>query len=164
MAYLKGGSYIDGDLFINGSLSVRKLVDTSGSNLPYLYSSESSQINHIIKFATSDGALTSTSIIEEVLNNVLNITFDDDVASINVSGGDLNLENISQLNFNTETSKIQSTAENIINLKKINSLDEVGNGQYYYFDNNNYYTIFIGEGSFNNWPDAICYEGSLKIK
>lgn len=164
MAYLKGGSYIDGDLFINGSLSVRKLVDTSGSNLPYLYSSESSQINHIIKFATSDGALTSTSIIEEVLNNVLNITFDDDVASINVSGGDLNLENISQLNFNTETSKIQSTAENIINLKKINSLDEVGNGQYYYFDNNNYYTIFSGEGSFNNWPDAICYEGSLKIK
>lgn len=164
MAYLKGGSYIDGDLFINGSLSVRKLVDTSGSNLPYLYSSESSQINHIIKFATSDGALTSTSIIEEVLNNVLNITFDDDVASINVSGGDLNLENISQLNFNTETSKIQSTTENIINLKKINSLDEVGNGQYYYFDNNNYYTIFAGEGSFNNWPDAICYEGSLKIK
>lgn len=164
MAYLKGGSYIDGDLFINGSLSVRKLVDTSGSNLPYLYSSESSQINHIIKFATSDGALTSTSIIEEVLNNVLNITFDDDVASIKVSGGDLNLENISQLNFNTETSKIQSTAENIINLKKINSLDEVGNGQYYYFDNNNYYTIFTDEGSFNNWPDAICYEGSLKIK
>ena len=49
-------------------------------------------------------------------------------------------------------------------MKKIGSLDEVGNGQEYYTDGINYYIPFDEEPGPFNWPDGLCYVESLEIK
>ena len=68
------------------------------------------------------------------------------------------------IDINTEVSKITAQYSELIYLKKIGSLDEVGNGQEYYTDGINYYIPFDEVPGPFNWPDGLCYVESLEIK
>lgn len=64
MAYLKGGSLIDGNLYVEGGLRVKKITDSSGRPLPHLWDSESSVANCLVKFMDRQGALHSSNVTE----------------------------------------------------------------------------------------------------
>ena len=164
MAYLKGNTYIDGDLYVKGGLKIQKLIDPSGMNMPYLLDEEASKENYIIKFATDDGAITSSKIIEEILADSINYTITGDESVVTVKGNSITLNDANSIDINTEVSKITAQYSELIYLKKIGSLDEVGNGQEYYTDGINYYIPFDEEPGPFNWPVGLCYVESLEIK
>lgn len=61
MAYLRGKTYVDGDLTIEGALQVKRLTSVDGGSFPYLENgSESSNPAHLVQFTSTDGGLTFT--------------------------------------------------------------------------------------------------------
>lgn len=65
MAYLKGGTIIDGNVYIEGGLRVKQIVGEDGSSLPSLWSDSSSYPNRLIKFMNIDGKMHYTKLAEE---------------------------------------------------------------------------------------------------
>lgn len=53
MAYLRGNSYVDGNLIVEGALQVKRLT-MSGSNFPYLVKI---LMEHVPLYSTNDGGL-----------------------------------------------------------------------------------------------------------
>ena len=63
MAYLRGDSYVDGNLVVGGKIQVKGL-ETSGGDLPYFISSdESISDKHLIMFGDGAGGLQYVPIV-----------------------------------------------------------------------------------------------------
>lgn len=63
MAYLRGDSYVDGNLVVGGKIQVKGL-ETSGGDLPYFISpDESISDKHLIMFGDSVGGLQYVPIV-----------------------------------------------------------------------------------------------------
>lgn len=77
MAYLRGNSYVDGDLIVEGALQVKRLdiEDVSGYALPYLESTATTKNKYLVEFSSNDGGLTSSpfSITSDVNTTTLNL-------------------------------------------------------------------------------------------
>ena len=65
MAYLKGGTVVDGNLYIEGGLRVKQIVDASGKKMPHLHDEGSSMGDRIVKFTDSNAAI-KYSLLEEI--------------------------------------------------------------------------------------------------
>lgn len=66
MAYLRGNSYVDGNLIVEGALQVKRLT-TSGNDFPYLLANYTS--NTLAMFGDNAGGLKSAPIL--IKNNIL---------------------------------------------------------------------------------------------
>lgn len=63
MAYLKGGSVVDGNLYIEGGLVVRNISTSAGGQLPTLDDGDTKS-DRIVKFKNNNGGLQYSSIGE----------------------------------------------------------------------------------------------------
>ena len=70
MAYLKGGSVVDGNLYVEGGLVVRNIATSAGGQLPTL-DTDSAKSDHIIKFINDKGALFYTQLGESANGNFI---------------------------------------------------------------------------------------------
>lgn len=68
MAYLKGGTLIDGNIYVEGGLRVKQIIDSSGNKLPHLDNDGSSKVKRLVKFTDANAAI-SYSMIEESYNS-----------------------------------------------------------------------------------------------
>ena len=62
MAYLRGNTYVDGSLNVEGSLIIDSVASSSGNVPFYIDTGVKSRVDSIIKVNDSDGAITSTDI------------------------------------------------------------------------------------------------------
>ena len=65
MAYLKGGTVVDGNLYIEGGLVVRNISTSAGGQLPTL-DDESALSDRLVKFINNNGGLKYSSFGETV--------------------------------------------------------------------------------------------------
>ena len=65
MAYIKGGSVVDGNLYIEGGLIVRNISTSAGGQLPTL-DDESALSDRLVKFINNNGGLKYSSFGETV--------------------------------------------------------------------------------------------------
>lgn len=57
MAYLKGGSYVDGDLYVEGALKVNKVVNSVNDYFPYLSITSGSKQDYLVVFGDNTGGI-----------------------------------------------------------------------------------------------------------
>ena len=63
MAYLRGESYVDGNLVVAGALQVKQITSL-GDNIPYLVNGRSSsKKNYLTLFGDTTGGLNSSSVV-----------------------------------------------------------------------------------------------------
>ena len=65
MAYIRGGSVVDGNLYIEGGLIVRNISTSAGGQLPTL-DDESALSDRLVKFINNNGGLKYSSFGETV--------------------------------------------------------------------------------------------------
>lgn len=62
MAYLRGNTYVDGSLNVEGSLIIDSVASSSGNVPFYTDTAVKSKVDSILKMKDSDGGVTSTDI------------------------------------------------------------------------------------------------------
>ena len=62
MAYLRGNTYVDGSLNVEGSLIIDSVASSSGNVPFYTDTAVKSKVDSILKVKDSDGGVTSTDI------------------------------------------------------------------------------------------------------
>lgn len=62
MAYLRGNTYVDGTLNVEGSLIIDSVASSSGNVPFYIDTGVKSKVDSILKIKDSDGAITSTDL------------------------------------------------------------------------------------------------------
>ena len=70
MAYLKGGSVVDGNLYVEGGLVVRNIATSAGGQLPTLDEGDA-QSDYLVKFINNNGALRYSSLRENSTGDTL---------------------------------------------------------------------------------------------
>ena len=70
MAYLKGGSVVDGNLYVEGGLVVRNIATSAGGQLPTLDEGDA-QSDYLVKFINNNGALRYSSLKENLTGDTL---------------------------------------------------------------------------------------------
>lgn len=72
MAYLKGGSYVDGDFYVEGSLKVNRLINSVNDYFPYLSVASGSKQDYLVIFGDNTGGIKFSPI--KVTNTGSNVT------------------------------------------------------------------------------------------
>lgn len=80
MAYLKGGSFVDGKLYVQDSIVVNRLEDNSGNPFPYYsFSTENANkntiANRLVHFANENGGLDISNMLLEVKDGEVYLDF-----------------------------------------------------------------------------------------
>lgn len=104
MAYLKGGSVVDGNLYVEGGLVVRNITTSAGGQLPTL-DMDSAQSDHIVKFINDKGALFYTQLGESADRNYIFTDKDSFTFKVNGNGS----ESIEALNIKKSSSTVEFT-------------------------------------------------------
>ena len=121
MGYLKGGSVVDGNLYIEGGLVVRNISTSAGGQLPTL-DDESALSDRLVKFINNNGGLKYSSFGETVSGDGKGVNLyvgetKDEFNSLGVSFGktdntevftitNANATEIEKIDINTSASKI----------------------------------------------------------
>lgn len=162
MAYLKGDTYIDGDLNVKGKLFIQRLADgTTGLGMPYLENEDSAISNRLVKFATTDGGLTS-SLIEETLDvdGVIYKFMSTGEAStvLDFSSKALNLDNADSMSITTQVSSVKIENSTLIPLIRYTGSGTPSSA--YYLEDGVYYTEWSST-EYRNHPVKFCYEAQM---
>ena len=146
MAYLKGGSVVDGNLYIEGGLIVRNISTNTGGQLPTLNDGDTKS-DRLVKFKNNNGGLRYSSFGETISTvsdtdngkpkkgvNLYVGETKDEFNSLGVSFGRTNTDNnievftitnangdateIEEIGINTSASKIMVIEKGILDDKK----------------------------------------------
>lgn len=87
MAYLKGGSVVDGNLYVEGGLIVRNITTSSGAGgqLPTI-DDECAKGSYLVKFDNDQGALKYTALQESLNDNISTILNDKATFTLKLDG------------------------------------------------------------------------------
>lgn len=66
MAYIKGGSVVDGNLYIEGGLVVRNIMSSSGGGKIPTVEDECARADYLIKFVNENGAIKYSTLQEHI--------------------------------------------------------------------------------------------------
>lgn len=77
MAYIKGGSVVDGNLYVEGGLVVRNITTSSGAGgqIPTI-DDECAKADYLIKFVNENGAIKYSTLQEHTENNIPTVSTD----------------------------------------------------------------------------------------
>ena len=150
MGYLKGGTVVDGNLYIEGGLVVRNISTSAGGQLPTLDDGDT-KTDRLVKFINYNGGLKYSSFGETVSSEGVNLYVGETKAEFNTLGLSFgktnktevftitnakgNATEIEKIDINTPASKIMVIDRNIkgiinkvpsidINEEFINNIDE----------------------------------------
>ena len=143
MAYIKGGSVVDGNLYIEGGLVVRNISTSAGGQLPTL-DDGATKSDRLVKFINNNGGLHYSSFGETVSSvkdgekdrkevnlyvggtkdefNTLGVSFGGTKTSNNTKVFTITNDNTIGISINTSASKIMVNTKGIID-EKGNSID-----------------------------------------
>jgi len=85
MAYLKGGSYVDGDFCVEGALKVNRIVNSLNDYFPYLSVASGSRQDYLVIFGDNTGGIRFSPIKITGGNNqpvTVNLSVDGGVSSV----------------------------------------------------------------------------------
>lgn len=123
MAYLKGGSVVDGNLYVEGGLVVRNIATSAGGQLPTL-DTNSAKSDYLIKFINDKGALFYTQLGESADSSIFT---DKDSFVFKLDGGVTGTEAIKLEKDNTSVKIIlENTSSNYITVKDSTIYNEKG--------------------------------------
>ena len=116
MAYIKGGSVVDGNLYIEGGLVVRNISTSAGGKLPTL-DDEATKTDRLVKFINYNGGLKYSSFGETVSSEGVNLYVGetkDEFSTLGLSFGKTNKTEVFtitndsaiKIDINTPASKI----------------------------------------------------------
>ena len=77
MAYIKGGSVVDGNLYVEGGLVVRNITTSSGAGgqIPTI-DDECARADYLIKFVNENGAIKYSTLQEHIENTIPTLSTD----------------------------------------------------------------------------------------
>ena len=84
MAYLKGGSVVDGNLYVEGGLVVRNIATSAGGQLPTLDEGDAKS-DYLVKFINNNGALRYSSLKENSTGGELTLSTVDSIFNFKVN-------------------------------------------------------------------------------
>ena len=126
MGYLKGGTVVDGNLYIEGGLVVRNISTSAGGQLPTL-DDGATKSDRLVKFINNNGGLRYSSFGETVSSEGVNLYVGDkeEFNSLVLSFGNTNKTDvftitkgntteIKEIDINTSASKIMVNTKGII--------------------------------------------------
>ena len=128
MAYLKGGSVVDGNLYIEGGLVVRNISTSTGGQLPTLDEGDA-QSDYLVKFINNNGALKYSSIKEDITRDTIstdrstfNFNVDSDSNALTI---EKNTDNSIKFTLNTSSKDISVNETTPIYDSKGNRIDNI---------------------------------------
>lgn len=101
MAYLKGGSVVDGNLYVEGGLVVRNIATSAGGQLPTLDEGDAKS-DYLVKFINNNGALRYSSLKENstgdtlsTVSSTFNFKVNDNTDALTIKRNDSNTIEVS---------------------------------------------------------------------
>ena len=122
MAYLKGGSVVDGNLYVEGGLVVRNIATSAGGQLPTLDEGDAKS-DYLVKFINNNGALRYSSLKENSTGGKLTLSTVDSIFNFKVNSNTdaltikRNNSNIIEVSLNTSSNYITVKDSTIYNEK-----------------------------------------------
>ena len=130
MAYLKGGSVVDGNLYVEGGLVVRNIATSAGGQLPTLDEGDA-QSDYLVKFINNNGALRYSSLKENstgdtlsTVSSTFNFKVNDNTDVLTIKR---NNSNIIEVSLNTSSNYITVKDSTIYDENKAPISDDIIN-------------------------------------
>ena len=130
MAYLKGGSVVDGNLYVEGGLVVRNIATSAGGQLPTLDEGDA-QSDYRVKFINNNGALRYSSLKENstgdtlsTVSSTFNFKVNDNTDALTIKR---NNSNIIEVSLNTSSNYITVEESTIYDENKTLISDDIIN-------------------------------------
>lgn len=130
MAYLKGGSVVDGNLYVEGGLVVRNIATSAGGQLPTLDEGDA-QSDYLVKFINNNGALRYSSLKENstgdtlsTVSSTFNFKVNDNTDALTIKR---NNSNIIEVSLNTSSNYITVEESTIYDENKAPISDDIIN-------------------------------------
>ena len=132
MAYLKGGSVVDGNLYVEGGLVVRNIATSAGGQLPTLDEGDAKS-DYLVKFINNNGALRYSSLKENSTGGELTLSTVDSIFNFKVNDNTdaltikRNNSNIIEVSLNTSSNYITVKDSTIYDENKAPISDDIIN-------------------------------------
>lgn len=130
MAYLKGGSVVDGNLYVEGGLVVRNIATSAGGQLPTLDEGDA-QSDYLVKFINNNGALRYSSLKENSTGDTLSTVSSTFNFKVNSNTDALTIKrnnsNIIEVSLNTSSNYITVEESTIYDENKAPISDDIIN-------------------------------------
>ena len=130
MASLKGGSVVDGNLYVEGGLVVRNIATSAGGQLPTLDEGDA-QSDYLVKFINNNGALRYSSLKENstgdtlsTVSSTFNFKVNDNTDALTIKR---NNSNIIEVSLNTSSNYITVKDSTIYDENKAPISDDIIN-------------------------------------
>lgn len=128
MAYLKGGSVVDGNLYVEGGLVVRNIATSAGGQLPTLNEGDAKS-DYLVKFINNNGALRYSSLKENTTGDTLSTVSSTFNFKVNSNTDALTIKrnnsNIIEVSLNTSSNYITVEESTIYDENKAPISDDI---------------------------------------
>lgn len=101
MAYLRGGSVVDGDLYIEGKLIIENTTDANGVALPKFGTEEDAKgADYIVVLKDNNGGITHVKSIASTWIDAAKIIYDEDGNEVLLNDEDGNEVLLNKVEYN----------------------------------------------------------------